>query len=123
MPDIYPSTISQGAYSLSDPHVHEVRLKAIRRRYANWKELPLATLILALARVFYRRKDLFIKEIEQTVNLSRLAIALKPIMDEYLARIERTIIQTLEIYPAWAPVPTRRSFYHAFVSLSTNHRR
>jgi uncharacterized protein (DUF433 family) len=86
-------------YNLIEAHilsvttrVHKVRVSAIRRALSELEAQNLATGVHPLlSREFYTDgKDLFVMMIERTVNLSRGGqLALKPILDQYLERIER----------------------------------
>jgi uncharacterized protein (DUF433 family) len=86
-------------YNLIEAHIlstttkqHKIRHIAIRSAIRELREQGLATTTHPLlSREFHTDgKDLFIKLIEKTVNLSRGGqLAIKPILDQYLERIER----------------------------------
>lgn len=98
-------------YNLAEAHIlsvtvriHKVQVKAIRSaiqelRAANLSnyEHPL------LSREFYTDgKDLFVKTIEKTINVSRYGqLGLREVLDSYLARIERDeLFNPVKLYPA-----------------------
>lgn len=84
--------------------VHGVKVASIRRAIRELREAGMATgPHPLLSREFHTDgKDLFLKLIESTVNLSRGGqLAIKPILDEYLERIERDdAFKPKKLYPA-----------------------
>ena len=114
MPLIEPASRSEALfsfYNLIEAHIlsvttrtHKVRTSSIR---AAIKELQQQNLVTGnhplLSREFHTDgRDLFIKLIEKTVNLSRGGqLALKPILDAYLERIERDeSFRPKKLYPS-----------------------
>jgi uncharacterized protein (DUF433 family) len=98
-------------YNLTEAHilsvttkVHKVRVPAIRAAIKELQATGLATgSHPLLSREFHTDgRDMFIKLLEKTVNLSRSGqLALKPIMDEYLERIERDeAFKPKKLYPS-----------------------
>jgi uncharacterized protein (DUF433 family) len=98
-------------YNLIEAHIlsvttriHGVRVKAIRNAIRELQETGMAPgLHPLLSREFHTDgKDIFVKALEETVNLSRRGqYALKPIMDEYLLRIERDdAFRPKKLYPS-----------------------
>jgi uncharacterized protein (DUF433 family) len=89
---------------------HNVKLKAIRHAVEHIKnEFPSPHPLLSEA--FYTNgQDLFLKTIEQTINVSRHGqLALKPILDLYLERIIRDEqFMPIKIYPITRGQKTER---------------
>jgi uncharacterized protein (DUF433 family) len=104
-------------FNLAEAHIlsvtrtiHEVKISAIRRAIEELNRTNDSPHPLLSRDFFTEGKDLFIKEIEQTINLSQAGqLALKPIMDQYLSRIERDEqFDPLKIYPAVGKESERR---------------
>ncbi len=104
-------------YNLAEAHilsvtrtVHEVKIAAIRRAIRELDKTANSDHPLLTYDFFTEGKDLFIKEIEQTINLSQAGqFALKPIMDLYLARIERDEkFNPWKVYPVVGDNPDRK---------------
>jgi uncharacterized protein (DUF433 family) len=98
-------------YNLIESHIlsvttktHKVKVSAVRSAMQELLATGMATgNHPLLSREFHTDgKDIFVKLIENTVNLSRRGqYALKPIMDEYLLRIERDdAFKPKKLYPA-----------------------
>jgi uncharacterized protein (DUF433 family) len=104
-------------YNLAEAHilsvtrtVHEVKIKAIRRAIRELHRMDGSSHPLLSHDFFTEGKGLFLKEIEETINLSEAGqLALKPIMDLYLARIERDDqFNPEKIYPVVGPSADKR---------------
>ena len=106
-----PQEVLFSFYNLIEAHIlsvttriHRVKVKAIRSAIRELKAAGMATGVHPLlSREFHTDgKDIFVKAIEATVNLSRRGqYALKPIMDAYLLRIERDeAFMPKKLYPS-----------------------
>jgi uncharacterized protein (DUF433 family) len=104
-------------YNLAEAHilsmtrtVHDVKIKSIRSAIHELHRIGESAHPLLSYDFFTEGKDLFIKAIEHTINLSLAGqLALKPIMDQYLARIERDEqFNPLKIYPVVGPGADKR---------------